>query len=381
MGRVLDPPTSWFSLGFVSGLILESWRRQRPVSLSPTRLLTRNVLTRLRKWQWWTIQGLPPSPWRCPLFAPLDRAIFISYSRASEWGGNLAHTLYERLREAGGEVYLDTLSLEAGGNWRRHLLRAINRSRVFISLVDSITVQREWTNSETEAALYAWFQRCAPQIVLVLKPDSPLPSVGSGIMKPAFDLLLSSPQTQGLGGVRITQASSLTPVIFEEAFHKHRFGNTVSIFPKFLSFLLGLLNSPITALSRLMVYYGPIFAGLQLQWHHGYGDLLALPLWKLLGCAFLLGFSGRELMNLTANILAGAQFRDFRASHISRIRFLLKHLNPLSWALVLAYQFPLAAPLSIGWEAIFLVLGWASCTSWINFKLSQPVNGGKLQPW
>lgn len=381
VGRVLDPPTSWFSLGFVSGLILEAWRRQRPVFLSPTRLLTRSALTRLRQWQWWTIQGLPPSPWRCPLFAPLGRAIFISYSRASEWGGNLAHTLQKRLSEAGAEVYLDTICLEAGGNWRRQLLRAITRSRVFVSLVDPLTVQREWTNSETEAALYAWFQRCAPQIVLLLKPDSPLPPVGSGIMKPAFDLLLSSPQTQGLGGVRITQASSLTPVIFEEAFRTHRFGNTVSVFPKVLSMLLGLLNSLVTALTRLLVYYGPIYAGLQLHWRHIHGTLPAQPLWELLGCAFLLGFSGRELMNLTANILAGAQFSDFRASHIGRIRCLLKHLNPLSWALVLALQFPLTAPLTLGWEAIFLVLGWSSCSIWINFKLSQPVNGGKLQPW
>jgi hypothetical protein len=82
---------------------------------------------------------------------PLERKIFISYRRSES--SAFALLLYDRLRAAGFEVFIDKRNIEPGELWLNRLKDAIAAADVFICLVGKTTLDSENVRFEIKWAL------------------------------------------------------------------------------------------------------------------------------------------------------------------------------------------------------------------------------------
>lgn len=81
----------------------------------------------------------------------MNKKVFISYGKED---GPSAKKLFEMLKTAGFEPWLDTESLLGGQKWRSTIPRAIKESRFFIALLSSSSVNRKgFINREIAEAL------------------------------------------------------------------------------------------------------------------------------------------------------------------------------------------------------------------------------------
>ena len=80
-----------------------------------------------------------------------DNGVFISYAREDS---ESARRLYDDLKKAGLNLWLDKESLIAGQNWKMAINKAINKSRYFIPIFSSVSVaKRGYVQKEFKYAL------------------------------------------------------------------------------------------------------------------------------------------------------------------------------------------------------------------------------------
>ena len=102
-----------------------------------------------------------------PLFEPVCKRAFISYSRSSVWSSRVADEMTASLRHLGAFVFLDRPSLRLGLSWKRQLRWAIVNSNVFIVVLDENAARREWIAAEFAAAYRSKIVKRTPEIFVI----------------------------------------------------------------------------------------------------------------------------------------------------------------------------------------------------------------------
>ncbi len=189
--QALRGPVSWVWLGLAFGVLLDAIRRAghqaRRQAISLESQLKRATDQGLQEPESTVLRGDPLNPFSCPLI-PLSAArVFISYTRSSSKGIQLATALHRGLEKAGAMPFLDRASIPAGANWRKTLNRHIGECEAFICILDEKSVQREWVAAELLATLEARRLTGTPDIVIVMdpvvkRPDQPMLPVFRGVV-------------------------------------------------------------------------------------------------------------------------------------------------------------------------------------------------------
>ena len=190
----LHAPLSWIAVGLVSGFLLDASRRhgyavrrqRHDISLQTIARRHGRLGVRLRR------QAMPTwiDPLRAPLLPLAFPHVFISYTRASQWGEQLAGDLSRRLAAAGAGVFSDH-AIPEGTSWRRALNQNLGRASVLIALVDAATVVREWPAAEMEAALLGEAMAGSPRLVIIRAPGFPPPDDDAWRWLPVFRTVLA----------------------------------------------------------------------------------------------------------------------------------------------------------------------------------------------
>ncbi len=102
-----------------------------------------------------------------PLFEPVYKRVFISYSRSSVWSTQVADDMAASLRDVGAFVYLDRPSLRPGLSWKRQLRWAIVNSNVFVVVLDKNAALREWIAAEFATAYRSKIVKRTPEIFVI----------------------------------------------------------------------------------------------------------------------------------------------------------------------------------------------------------------------
>jgi len=115
------PLWSWLCLGIVTGVLLDLLRRterqarRAEHSPDPSSICRKEPLPeRLNE----AAVGYPSNPLTCPILqkVPQNPKVFISYSRSSPWGTQLAMQLFENVASAGTETFVDVLRINTGSS-------------------------------------------------------------------------------------------------------------------------------------------------------------------------------------------------------------------------------------------------------------------------
>ena len=150
--------------------------------------------------------------------------VFISYGKEDY---DSARRIYDELKKAGAEVFLDTESILPGQRWRQAIKKGIKESNFFIALLSSRTVTRRgYVQKEIKEALDVLDEFPEEEIYIIpvrLDPCEPsherlkelqwvdlFPEWESGFQK-----ILKSLNLQGLPPTRINSASYM-PFAFND---------------------------------------------------------------------------------------------------------------------------------------------------------------------
>ena len=158
------------------------------------------------------VNALPTwiDPMRAPLLPLAFPRVFISYTRASQWGQHLAGALSRRLAAGGAGVFSDH-AIPEGTSWRRALNQNLGHSSVLIALVDADTVVREWPAAEVEAALLGQAMAGSPQLVVILAPSLPPPDDDAWRWLPVFRTVLAPRDDQRETGPHCSRRQRTRP--------------------------------------------------------------------------------------------------------------------------------------------------------------------------
>ncbi len=199
----LHAPLAWIAVGVISGFLLDAARRygyavrrqRHEISIKTIALRHGRLEPRLRR------HALPTwiDPMRAPLLPLAFPRVFISYTRASQWGQHLAGALSRRLAAGGAGVFSDH-AIPEGTSWRRALNQNLGHASVLIALVDADTVVREWPAAEVEAALLGQAMAGSPQLVVILAPSLPPPDDDAWRWLPVFRTVLAPRDDQRESG-------------------------------------------------------------------------------------------------------------------------------------------------------------------------------------
>lgn len=211
--QTLDGPVAWLFLGLAGGVVLDSVRRAgrqaRRQALNLEALLEHTADPAWQEPDNTVRQGDPLKPFSCPLLPSLSPRIFISYTRSSRKGIQLATSLYRKLKAQGAAPFLDRASIPEGANWRQVLNRQLGECDVFICILDERSVQREWVAAEVLAAIEARRITGGPEIVLLMDPAI---RQGSRPMLPLFQGITAAADDPPMPGrPRIVLLNAETP--------------------------------------------------------------------------------------------------------------------------------------------------------------------------
>jgi TIR domain len=168
--------------GLLTGLILDTLRRQwaaharRNTRLRPELDAKASPPVGSVSWAVWTT---------APLFSSESR-VFLSYSRASAWGGDVARSLHHHLKALGIPSFLDVEGIAAGTSRREKLEEALGQATVFISIQDDVTALRLWPSAELEVAARSQAYRGLPAIIVIRHGDLTPANVPSRLLKVIF---------------------------------------------------------------------------------------------------------------------------------------------------------------------------------------------------
>jgi len=186
-----------YSLSIVFGIVLEIFRR---ASYADRRLLIKidvNKVTpldqKLPALVHNAIEGLNTNPFTCPIFVEQRPILFLSYTRRSEWGKQLAQKLNSKFQTLQSESFLDVKNIQSGSNWRQALNNAFGKTNVFISLIDEISLSRIWPAAEIECALGVEDTYSLPRIIVLKKKGLEIEEI-KGIFPVFQEILRLSPE-------------------------------------------------------------------------------------------------------------------------------------------------------------------------------------------
>jgi TIR domain len=209
--RALRPPWDWVVLGAVAGLFVDGARRR---ARRARRTLYPVDCTRVAR----PGQGLPKlvrsgiragaiNPLHAPLISSDVPRVFLSYTRSSTWGRELARSLHRELTSAGTVVYFDRDGIDEGSPWRHWMNEGVGRCNVFLALVDPISATREWTAAELEAGLVGRALTGEPEVVILEQVEAKI-----GPRLPVFDAVLNPDEGVTLSRLRVAGGTLLTLV-------------------------------------------------------------------------------------------------------------------------------------------------------------------------
>jgi hypothetical protein len=152
--------------GFGAGILLDSSRRmwammrRMKIPIVPSQETSASQkVTHSGGRQW---QMLTTAP-----VLEVEPRVFISYSRASQWGSATAASLHTAIKAAGVASWLDADGIAEGISWRHKLQEAIGKSNVFIAVQDSLTASRHWPCAELNAAMQSQAYCGLPSVIIV----------------------------------------------------------------------------------------------------------------------------------------------------------------------------------------------------------------------
>lgn len=103
--------------------------------------------------------------------------IFLSYSRSSEWGREVARDLHREFARLRIVSFLDTEEIPVGSSWRHRLQDALGCCTVFIALYDQHTAERHWPLAELVAACKGQAYAAQPSIIIIKHPGLDVSSI------------------------------------------------------------------------------------------------------------------------------------------------------------------------------------------------------------
>ena len=177
---------AFFTLGYVIGWVIEGLFRRRFRSELFLHAMSTDVSSYLDNKSIATTvggksdsnvdeaaRGISDNYKRCQIFSSTDESgsVFISYSHRSPWSEARAIELTNAFRESKIPCFLDRDCIPEGSYWRHHLYKNINRTTLFITLLDDITAKSQWAAAELETALRSASYVASPQIAVVAKPN------------------------------------------------------------------------------------------------------------------------------------------------------------------------------------------------------------------
>ncbi|MEN8261711.1 MAG: toll/interleukin-1 receptor domain-containing protein, partial [Pseudomonadota bacterium] len=74
--------------------------------------------------------------------------VFISYARDKSSGQRAAKTIYDRLRDAGIDAFLDTERIEPGERWLQVINENLVESRIVLAVISEAVHDRPWVGKE-----------------------------------------------------------------------------------------------------------------------------------------------------------------------------------------------------------------------------------------
>ena len=350
-------PMSWGFLGVAVGVLLEVLRRTgwkaRRLEMSLDESLAAETaqsaatgVAEARK------RGLR-YVLRCAVLPETRARVFISYSRESTWGRELAERLSGALKASGVECFLDREDIAEGSNWRRSLMRKVGEANVFITLADCHSVNRVWTAAELTAAIFGKPMTGSPKLIAIRRPDHP----GSAVVehKPVFKTVLEEEDPDPtVSRTRVITAGDETVRILAAELARHRFPGSPALVPKRFCGFVMMAAFPLVLTCELVSRFGP----------------LLIP-WFVL--QFVWG--GESMEGRISEVISAVVFLVLAAS----LGFIVRMILTLRFEMVGTYSLGLVwwrgasalgsilgmcalsrhvSPLIIGWGIVLVIVGW-----------------------
>jgi hypothetical protein len=108
--------------------------------------------------------------YKCPILPATTARVFISYTRQSPAACQIAAVIYRKLKNLGGDPFLDRASIPAGANWPSYLKAHLSECDAFVSILDESGAKRDWVAAELMAAQSAQRETGTPEVVILLDP-------------------------------------------------------------------------------------------------------------------------------------------------------------------------------------------------------------------
>ncbi len=309
-------------------------------------------------------------PLRCPFLPRKVPDVFISYTRASEWGQRVARELAQHLGQFHIQLFLDQRDIPPGAGWRRFLNLHLARATVFIALADEQSVERTWPAAELEAALAGKHLTALPQIILITAPELARQTAHDAANNtrwrwlPAFRAVLEDPDRELIEArPRVMPYTSILPqaLAWELCAHSYqsvsvcppRLARSIANFRHILLHLLALLSIPSTLAGNaaillagieLLAKPAPLNAGLMRCTTHPAVTLL-LAFW--LGCVARQALASRFHLRIE------------RSPNVYRVN--LQAIIGFVAVLAIAWSARGSTPipwLLSGWSIVSTIIGW-----------------------
>lgn len=360
--QTLDGPPAWLLLGLAAGVLLDSVRRAgqqaRRQGVNLEALLKHSADSTWRAPENSVRQGDPLKPFSCPLLPSLSPRIFISYTRSSTKGIQLATSLYRKLKAHGAAPFLDRASIPEGANWRQVLNRQLGECDVFICILDERSVQREWVAAEVLAAIEARRITGGPEIVLLMDPAI---RKGARPMLPLFQGIMAAADDPPIPGrPRIVMLNADTPATLAWGFAPEQFTSR-TVFPrgallpvKYPMIGLGILGGFGTLAGFVLGFLALLEMMAGFQFSAGLMDRGWLVPVALLSF-FWLGYTARATV-----------VWKFEVDHSQETGSAIPTLATTGLAMAAITLAPHLSGLATGWAAVLLVAGWMLVASVIR---------------
>jgi len=354
----MKAPMSWFLVGIAAGVLIDLARRgglqarRIRIAVNPQTdpEHPQGLSTRLRD----VARGRVPDPLTCPLM-PVDAArVFISYTHSSVWARELVASLHGELRAFRVECFLDERDIPHGHSWRRLLHRKVANATVFISVVDGISVGKQWPAAELEAALESRRLTGIPDVILLRQSESP--SSVSGL--PVFTAVLAQPGDTRPGRPRIVTVTHSTVSTLAASLRQYRSPSVLSPAASTIPFAFALLPGAVGPLGTVVGWIALLLFLLQRAgklavstfiYNHG----LLAPAFLL--CGLWLGFTSR---------LTAASRYEVRTDS-PRLQAITNLVACAGFLILLRQWLAQVSPLVVGWTLVLCGIGWLSGSSFV----------------
>lgn len=367
-------PLEWIMLGIAAGILLDVFRRRGYQASLAQIAIDGSTSTASEQALPMVIEealaGHPPNSLRYPILPQEGPRVFVSYTRQSPWGEEVARSLFSSLREAGIQnSFLDKQSIQLGSCWRKTLNRKLGDANVFISIADQFSVVRGWPAAELESALRRRQFSSLPEIIVLVDPrlaanqKVTAQAAFAGILR----LLHEVPGPDKPRAI-VAKEGTLETVVEGLKFGRYR---SQAALPEELGVLVWLVASK---LGLVMAYVGTaglqigvIAAGLAIlqilgkldttDWLMSHGFLGS----AIILCGFWLGYLARLIV-----------FARFELRHTdSRLIFTQHVISAAGLCTQAVLWLPYAPTLAVAWSVLLAFIAWLAASSFMFYLSTQ----------